>query len=470
MWWDAKSLTLLVLPLFLEAAHGDGAYFEMRAGAYIEASPRHSDGRLIGSDLTSVLIALGIFATVALRNWEPVMYAAQYLMVLAIFIHLAKMRLKFHAGMYVAFFGFFAVWCLFSTFWAHDIDRSLSGTIGVVQFVVVGGAIGAYVIVERSPEFLLNCLAWSVFGLVVVLVALTPLDVWLETMEPMIDASSDANRLGGTVGYHPNALGRVLSVGAFIWIYKLRSDRAHRLLKVLVVVALVSVLILTKSRLSIAIFVVLVFLHLLLTSPSLSRFMMRAILGTAALGLIFWAVVNIPVLYDTVGFRFMAMLGLEGTVDASTSTRADMVDVALDLFSRNPFLGVGFENYAYYYYHEYSGWAETYAHNNYAELLADLGLVGLISYYAVPLWVSYKLLRRLRIVGSDERMLVSFLFLLASSQLAADFAGISYTNDFVQLVTVLLFSWVILYTDESQDSPQNAFLRQEGPVLRNLKA
>lgn len=402
------------------------------------------ESRIRGLDATRVLVALGVFATVALRNWSPIVYGAQYLMVFAIFLHLARRRMKFQAGIYVAFYGFFAMWCLLSTLWARETERSLSGTIGVFQFVLISATVAAYVIAEREPEFLMDCLAWSVVGLVLVLIILTPIDVWREAIAPVADASSAANRLGHTVSYHPNALGRIASIGAFIWIYKFRSNRTHRLLNLLMIFGLVAVLLLTKSRLSIALFVVLVLLYLLFTSPNLGKLTMRLILGGAGLGLVYWAVLHIPVLYNTVGFRFTAMLGATGAVDASTSTRAEMVDIAFDLFSQNPIFGVGFQNFSYYYYHEYSGWAETYAHNNYSELLADLGLVGIISYYSIPLWVAYWFFRRFRTSERAGRTLSSFLFLLAASQLAADFASISFTSDFVQLVTALLFSWMIL--------------------------
>lgn len=399
---------------------------------------------------TRFLVALGIFATVALRNWDLVMYSAQYLMVLAIFIHLAKHRLKFQAGLYLAFYGVFALWCLASAFWAVDTDRVLSGALGIVHFVVLGTALAAYTIAQRSPEFILNCVAWSIAGLVVVLLLLTPTEVWLQALEPTADASTDANRLGSTVRYHPNALGRIASIGTFIWIFKLKSESSHRVLKALVIVALVAVLVLTKSRLSIALLVVLVLLLFFFTARTLAQYLVRAITGLIASLVGIWAVLSIPILYDTIGFRFVAMLGLEGSVDASTSTRAEMTRIAFELFERNPITGVGFQHYSYYYFNEYSGWAETSAHNNYAEILATLGIVGLLSYYTLLVWITYKLFRLLRKTTDSGRPLAAFLFLLAVSQLVADFASISYTSDFIQLLTALLFGWVIVIRNEQR--------------------
>lgn len=425
---------------------------QLRKEAAIDIRLVSSPRRYVGGstvDFTRLLVAFGIFATVALRTWDVVVYGAQYLMVLAVVLHLAKRRFAFRAGAYAAFYGFFTIWCALSALWARDADRTLSAVPGLLHFTILGTVIAAYVIAESSPEFLMNCLAWSVLGLVVVLVILTPPDVWRETMEPMANASSDANRLGYTVRYHPNALGRVLAIGALLWIFKLREVRNYRLLKLLVVIALVTVLLLTKSRLSIALLSALVLLFLLFTSRDFSKFMMRATIGIAGACLTVWAFLTVQVLYDAVGFRFAAMWGAGGTTDASTATRAEMIRIAFDLFGRNPIGGVGFENFAYFYYYDYSGWAETYSHSNYFELLAGVGAVGLLSYYAIPIWVTGKLASQRRSDGHHDRAAATLLLLLAISQLVADTASISYTNDFVQLVTVLLFSWVVVNESRS---------------------
>lgn len=57
---------------------------------------RHSPSNAFsGLDVTRCIVAIGIFATVALRNWELVVYAAQYFMVLSIVFHLSTKRLGF---------------------------------------------------------------------------------------------------------------------------------------------------------------------------------------------------------------------------------------------------------------------------------------------------------------------------------------------------------------------------------------
>jgi len=426
----------------------------MRTAVARGAGLRNPPRGPLNTDITRIFVAIGIFATIALRNWAVVMYAAQYAMVVAVVVHLIAKRMKFRAGMYAGFFGLFAVWCLTSAFWARDRSSALEGTAGVLHFVILGTAIAAYVIAERCPEFLLSCIAWSVLGLMFVLVIVTPLDTWQQALAPTLDASSDANRIGYTVRYHPNALGRITAIGAFIWFYRLRADKSYVVPKLLAIALLVAVLVGTKSRLAILLFVVLVFFFILLTARHLGRFLASTVFAAAFVGVTAWALFAIPALYNTVGFRFSAMLGLSGEVDASTSTRAQMTSIALELWRDNPLTGVGFGNFSYYYFYTYAGWAETYAHNTYAELLADLGIVGVITYFGLLVWIVIALFRML---GPARRrgdsLLVAFLFLLAASQLVADVASISYTNDFVQLVTVLVFTWTVILRQDESRSP-----------------
>ena len=427
----------------------------MRHETVAGAPPKAQLGQRRGFDVTKLLVAFGIFASVALRNWDFVVYGAQYLMILAIFFSIVTKRQKFQAGIYLGFFGAFATWCLLSVFWAADQESALSGTLGILQFVFVGAAIAAYGIAERNPKFLLDCLAWAVAGVVVVLLVFTPFDVWAEALQPVADASSGENRLGYTVRYHPNALGRILAIGALIWVYKLHSEPSRKLLKVLIIGAVVATLLLTKSRLAIAMFIGSLILYFLISTRNLGRMVLALILLSIALAAGLWAVFNVPLLYDTFGFRFAAMLGLEGDVDASTSTRNDMLWVALDLFRQNPLLGVGLNNFSYYYFNEYAGWAATTAHSNFAEVLAGLGLLGIVTYYALPTFITFRLLRLAPQARRAQQLLVPFLLTLSLSQLLFDVGSISLTSEFVQLVTVVLFVYVFVDSN-GRSTPGNA--------------
>ena len=88
-----------------------------------------------------------------------------------------------------------------------------------------------------------------------------------------------------------------------------------------------------------------------------------------------------------------------GDVDSSTMTRLDMIAYGLEQFIYRPIQGYGIDNYRELY-QQATGWA-TYSHNNFVELLVDVGLVGFILYYYIYyiiLWGTKKLTKDTAII------------------------------------------------------------------------
>ena len=391
-------------------------------------------------DLCKVSIAFACVATVALKNWSFVVYVAQAFMILMVLSKCSRAKRMPSIRLYLASYGFFACWCIVSVFWAVDPSRVLSASVGIVQFVVLGACIAIYSQLEEDPDYIIDCLAWASLVLIAVLVVLTPASAWTAATDAMTDAASSSNRIGGSVGYHPNALGYVCVASSVIWLYKYMKD-GKRAIALVPVILLCIIIVFTKSRLSIVVVVACMALFgLLLSKGFLRRSAVLALLLLIA-ALVFWAILNVPMIYQIVGFRFEAMLGLSGSVDASTETRSEMISIALQLFSEHPLVGVGFENFSYYYFYSYGGWAMTYAHSNFAELLADLGLPGLISYYLVPIWTLYTLIKNRK--GAVKRELHALLTALCVCLLAADYASISYTNDFIHIFWAASYAYAL---------------------------
>lgn len=73
------------------------------------------------------------------------------------------------------------------------------------------------------------------------------------------------------------------------------------------------------------------------------------------------------------------------TVDASTRQRMDLMKQGIRVWMEHPIGGVGWNNYRYY------NDAGLYAHNSYIELLASLGIVGFLLYYAMFFRIAYLL-------------------------------------------------------------------------------
>lgn len=415
--------------------------------------------KILNIDLCRFSILIACVATVALKNWNYIVYAAQAFMILMILGKCMRHGSIPQIGVYVGCYGFFVLWCLLSVFWSASPDRALAAIIGVVQFVVLGLCVVIYILLEHDTEFLISCLAWSGIALLLVLVAVTPINGWSAALEATTDAASDPNRLGTTVGYNSNALGHVCAVCSILCFYEHKIKKPKKLFLVASLVFLF-VIFFTKSRLSVVLILALFVVYGLLTSRNFLRRAVMIFVLAAGVAFVFWAMFSIPWLYQLIGFRFVAMLGLSGSVDASTTMRATMIRIGMELFKQHPLTGVGFANFAVHFYYDYGGWKMTYAHSNYVEMLADLGLPGAIAYYAVPVWTLISLLRYRRQARNPE--LHALLLAALICLLAADYSSISYTNDFTQLLWATSFAYTL---DLKRAVSMDAFSSNNSPNL-----
>jgi O-antigen ligase len=77
---------------------------------------------------------------------------------------------------------------------------------------------------------------------------------------------------------------------------------------------------------------------------------------------------------------------IQGTAgfDDSANIRKEMISDGFDLWQKKPLLGYGISQY------RFESVYDTYSHNNYIELLVSGGLVALISYYGVLVFLLFK--------------------------------------------------------------------------------
>ena len=74
-------------------------------------------------------------------------------------------------------------------------------------------------------------------------------------------------------------------------------------------------------------------------------------------------------------------------------------------------------------------------HNNYIELLAGKGVIGLLAYYSMYLYVAYNLIRY-RDIHSNEYIMVLILFL---SQIVMDMGMVSYESKSTYFYMMLFY-------------------------------
>ncbi len=162
----------------------------------------------------------------------------------------------------------------------------------------------------------------------------------------------------------------------------------------------------------------------------------RLLIAGVACVIVYYLIMNVEVLYYAIGVRIeSAIAGIMGNrrgADNSFLIRADLIEYGLKVFSENKLKGVGVDSFRYYYL-LHSG-KEYYAHNNYIELLADVGIFGTVIYYVFPFRVLIKSwLMSHKKISLWMRIIPSIM----GAVLICDYAGISYNNRFIQVVFLL---------------------------------
>lgn len=150
------------------------------------------------------------------------------------------------------------------------------------------------------------------------------------------------------------------------------------------------------------------------------------------------AIFTIPFLNETIGYRLMGLLTgtfSDGSVDLSSLERDYYRETALKLFAERPFLGIGFEGFAAYL-QSIGYWHVAYSHCNYTELLANLGVVGLVAYYSMYLTLIVRCIR----YRQDSRFISYFILVMLFIRLVVEYGQVVYIDVDNYIVMLLMYA------------------------------
>ena len=129
---------------------------------------------------------------------------------------------------------------------------------------------------------------------------------------------------------------------------------------------------------------------------------------TVGIIILYLLVMNIPVLYNLIGYRIenaLLFFELSESTDSSIIVRNRMIESAVDLFNKRQWFGWGMD---YFKGSDQSGLGY-YSHNNYLEILSGGGIVGFVIYYFRYILLLTKQVRAILVCREEKekRILVS---------------------------------------------------------------
>ena len=130
--------------------------------------------------------------------------------------------------------------------------------------------------------------------------------------------------------------------------------------------------------------------------------------------------------------------------EESTKSRLMFIENGIEIWKENPFLGVGLNNFSYFF-------EGSYAHNNFVEILVNFGIVGFFFFYLFFVLTGFAVYRT-----RDFSLRISGLFFIFIF-LVMDYVWVSYYDNIYLMVIVMLMT--LNKTDgekkvENSNSPQ----------------
>ena len=255
--------------------------------------------------------------------------------------------------------------------------------------------------------------------------------------------TADNGRLGQELTGNANAFASMIMISAIIsgwfFVYKTRVSKYFNLASMLFCSYMLA---LSGGRKYLLVSVLCLGLFLVFKDTSKAvRILGSLIKAGIIVGLMYMAVMNIPVLYNAIGYRLESLFSMVSGGESNISSdalRQNLIRIGLEKWTESPLLGFGVDTFKYYNLRTTGHFY--YAHNNYVELLYDLGLVGFLAYYGFYLHILNQL-KKLSSVYKEYKILGISVIL---GFMVWEIGAVSYYSVFIQLILAVVYVMLIL--------------------------
>lgn len=317
----------------------------------------------------------------------------------------------------------FALFCMASSIWA--IQRSNAITMGITIFeifVCVAILLSHYYWYD-SIDSILKSIMWGA----IIVEIYTCFSFGFSTV---LRYAISGIRLPSTF-LNSNTVGMLAAISAIIIFYYFINDGFH-IWNMFIILSIVMVAV-SMSRKAFVSLVVGIILMLLLGNKDIAK-KRGGIVKTLLIVLLVAAVAYYVTSMSMFSSLFMRMEGLlsflrGGEGDNSTMVRNQIVKTGMEYFRAHPLLGIGMDNA------RFTNPGRIYLHNNYAELLTDGGIVGLLIYYSIYIYSGVILFKYRK--NRDREFSIIFVILVLT--LMMDYGMVSYYSKETYFYVLLIF-------------------------------
>lgn len=366
------------------------------------------------------------------------------------FIVFGKIRQgRFYIPLNTIWYFIFFLFAELSSIWAFAPSSAATSYVRLMIFIlVINLGISQYIDTIEDFERLL-----SIFILSATIIALT------ELIYVPVNSWSDGGFGSNVGGNNSNTFGFIVMAAAIISFYK--GYIVEKKIYFLTTALFIFTCMLSGSRKA-TVMCIFGILFIVFCAFKKKHHMFHLLLIMILTVVLLIATFEIDVLYESVGVRLESMFSFytensSASVDNSLALRSYFIEFARQLFVEKPVLGHGFSNFAMLLGLESSINRWVYAHNNYWEILADLGIVGFIVYYWFYVFLIIKMMIK-AFKGMAGRTL-SLSIALIVTLMIIEWGTITMSYFYPQLIITFIFAST--YIDDVSPQRQHHYLSNQ---------
>lgn len=388
-------------------------------------------------DVSFFLLICSLFINGAITEGRNYFYYAAFFLFFGVTFIKILMRLKSAETVvlptFTLWYGGFLVLSLTSMLWATYPDNCMLVISRLIQSTIITFCMAQNYATRSGLLKCINSFAAAGAFAVIYFFARTPVSQWFSGF------------FGASVAkLNANTVGMVLTLCVLISFYFALYCKS-KFYTVIFLIELFAI-ILTSSRKSLIASIIGIMMLIIMRSRR------RAIIGRifmsmALLALVYFIIMTVPELYSAIGVRFQSMfshLANEGN-DYSLTLRQSFIHNAQDMFFEKPLLGYGINNFIVQM--SFRDGVANYAHNNYYEILADLGIVGFAVFYGYYFYMLFTLVKKWR---SSDSSLAKLMLTLIAVIMICEYGLVTYYAIYIHVVLCFVYMFICAH-DQPDD-------------------
>lgn len=353
-------------------------------------------------ELTFVINAITLFAFNDVKLIGSLTGIAMLVAVMLLWIGRKNTRvvIPYNTAWYIAFTAFAAISCLWSMFINTHMASYFLRMVVIIASIT---SVSIYVDKAEDLERLIKLFILSITVIVVMELSVTPLEEW------------SAGVMGSNFsGENQNSVAFLVFCAELMAFYEFYSKGKKRY--IFLVILFVAFIVMSGSRKALFASVAGPLLFVFFSTYK-RNYLFRIIVIAALAALVIFIVMNDENAYNTIGKRVESMLDFwfedrSHKVDNSLYMRSYYIQLAQEMFGESPIIGKGMGNFAKIIdaIYDLNG---VYSHNNYWQILSELGIVGFFIYYSMYAYIIIKLIKNSFVYKSRLSLLfLTFMLLL----------------------------------------------------------